>query len=392
MHSGIFVLCGLLLAQSTASTQTTGRVAGRIVADGTNAPVAGARVMMMPSAPPRPMTGRGRGGPFGPGWRPLQAQTDEDGRFVFDKVEPGSYRLDIQKTGFAPAGNEGRGATAEVAAGKTTDIVVALHKGGVIAGKVVDAQGEPIADVRLMAMRRIERPAGMPGPAGAPANFLVPAPFSGQQQTNDLGEYRIAGLAPGEYYVAATPNGGMSFGVGPGTAPVSTGKASVTTYYPGTIDQAAATPIRVAAGDTVYNIVFAMQSTPGYRVAGRVVDDSGAAVSGAMVMLMPSRPASGYMGPPGHATTGEDGRFTFADIPSGSYHVNASIPIQMGPGGGATAIASGGNGAVSSGGTYAWASILGPGQGSANATQATEVTVNGANVNGVQVVVQRQKQ
>jgi len=135
-----------------------------------------------------------------------------------------------------------------------------------------------------------------------------------------------------------------------------------------------------------------MQSTAGYRVTGRVVDDNGAVVSGAMVMLMPSRPASGFMGPPGHATSGEDGRFTFADIPSGSYHVNASIPIQMGPGGGATAIASGGIGVVRSSGNFtAWTS-LGPAGGSVNNSQPTEVTVNGANVSGVQIVVHREKQ
>ena len=379
MHSGIVVLCGLLLTQSAASTQATGRIAGRIVADGTNAPIADARIMVLPSAPPRPTAGRA--GSFGAPWRPMQAQTDENGRFVIDKVEPGTYRLEVQKTGFAPTGVEGRGTTAEVAAGKTTEVALVLQKGGVIAGKVLDAQGEPVTDVRLIAMRRTDRPAGLPGPPGS-AVFLVPAPFSGQQQTNDLGEYRIAGLAPGEYYVAAMPNGGMSLG-GPGTVPASTGKANVTTYYPGTIDQTAATPIRVAAGDTVYNIVFALQSTPGFRVSGRVVDESGAAVSGAMVMLMGSRP-SGFMGPPGHATSGEDGRFTFVDVAAGSYHVNASIPIQMGPGGGATAIASGGVGVFRT-----WTSV-GPGRGNANAAQATEVTVNGADISGVQVVLHRQ--
>jgi protocatechuate 3,4-dioxygenase beta subunit len=385
MQSGIVVLCGLLLTQAAASTPTTGRIVGRIVADGTNAPIADARILVLPSAPPRPTTA-GRGGPFGPGWRPMQAQTDENGRFVIEKVEPGTYRLEVQKTGFAPAGVEGRGATTEVAAGKTTEVALALHKGGVIAGKVLDAQGEPLADVRLMAMRRMERPAGMPGPPGA-STFLVPAPFSGQQQTNDLGEYRIAGLAPGEYYVAATPNGGMSLG-GPGTVPASTGKANVTTYYPGTIEQTAATPIKVAAGDTVYNIVFAMQSTPGYRVTGRVVDENGAPVSGAMVMLMGSRP-SGFMGPPGHATSGDDGRFTFTDVASGSYHVNASIPIQVGPGRGSTAIASGG--IVGGREVYTWTSLSGRG-GATTMPQPQDVTVNGADVSGIRVVVQRPQQ
>jgi Carboxypeptidase regulatory-like domain len=209
MQPGVVVLCGLLLSQAAASTPATGRIAGRVVADGANTPIAGARILLLPNAPPRP-TAAGR--PAGMMWRPLQAQTDDDGRFVIDKVEPGTYRLEVQKTGFAPVGEPGRGATTEVVAGKTTDVALALQKGGVIAGKVLDAQGEPLSDVRMMAMRKMDRPAGMP-PQAAAATLMVPAPAYGQQQTNDLGEYRIAGLAPGEYYVAAMPNGpGMSFG------------------------------------------------------------------------------------------------------------------------------------------------------------------------------------
>jgi hypothetical protein len=398
MPAGAVVICGLLLSQAAASTQATGRIAGRIVADGTNTPVAGARIVLLPSMPPRP-TAAGR--PIIPMWRPFQAQSDEDGRFVIEQVEPGTYRLEVQKTGFAPVGVEGRGATTEVASGKTTDVRLALHKGGVIAGKVLDAQGEPLADIRLMAMRRMERPAGMPAPAGS-AFLLVPAPFSGQQQTNDLGEYRIAGLAPGEYYVAAMPNGAMSFG-GPGSPASSTGKANTATYYPGTNDQAAATPIKVTAGETIYNIVFSMQSAPAFRISGLVVDENGAPVNGAMVMLMPARPMP-LMGPPGHATSGEDGRFTFTDVPSAAYRVNASIPIQLGNGtvsaaggaGGTVAISSptvSSSGVTTGGGSFAsWTSIASGRGGAGSTDQATEVTVNDADVSGVRVVVRRPKQ
>jgi Carboxypeptidase regulatory-like domain len=388
MQAAVVLYCALLIGQATPSTSSTsaatGRIAGRIVADGANTPIAGARIVLMPSLPPGPA------GPDGPGrmmWRPLQTQTDDDGRFVFDKVEPGKYRLDVQKTGFAPVGEPGNAATADVSAGKTTNVALALQKGGVIVGKVLDAQGEPLADVRMMAMRRMNRPAGMPAQAGSGV-FLVPAPNSGQQQTNDLGEYRIAGLAPGEYYVAAMPNGGMPFG-GPATVPTSTGKANTTTYYPGTIDQAAAQPIKVAAGETIYNIVLNLQSTPGFRITGRVVDENGAAVAGAMVMLMSSRPA-GFMGPPGHATAGDDGRFTFVDVPSGMYRVNASIPIQMnGARGGAV-----GSGAIASGGSVMTWTSAGRGRGAAagGSDQPAEVTVSGEDVADVRVVVRRAQQ
>jgi hypothetical protein len=43
------------------------------------------------------------------------------------------------------------------------------------------------------------------------------APMQGPQQTNDLGEFRVAGLVPGEYFIAAVPRRFSGFGV-PGIA------------------------------------------------------------------------------------------------------------------------------------------------------------------------------
>jgi hypothetical protein len=393
MQAAVVLFCGLLLSQADAtSTPTaTGRIAGRIVAEGANTPIAGARVTLFPSLPPRP------GGPIGPGrmmWRPIQTQTDDDGRFVFEKVDAGPYRLDVQKAGFATVGEPGQAPATVVAPGKTSDVAVTLQRGGVITGKVLDAQGEPLADVRMMAMRRLNRQA-IPAQA-ANAIFLAPAAAGGQQQTNDLGEFRLANLAPGEYYVAAMPNnGGMPFG-GPGTTPTSTGKASLTTYYPGTNDQAAASPITVTAGETVYSIVFSLQSAPGFRVTGRVVDENGAPVSGAMVMLMPARPA-GFMGGPSHAASSEDGGFTFVDIPSASYRVNASIPIQLGNGRGGVVTSSGAIGAGStvttSGGTFSsWTSASSGRRAAGSTDAAVDVSVNDADVSGIRVVVHRSQQ
>jgi hypothetical protein len=113
-----------------------------------------------------------------------------------------------------------------------------------------------------------------------------------------------------------------------------------------------------------------------------------------MVMLMPGRqagfsPPAGFMGPPGHATSGEDGRFTFVDIPSGSYSVNASIPFQVNTARGG---ASGSGAIVSSGSAVTWTSAAG-GRGAAGSSDTpAEVTVNGEDVTGVSVVIRRARQ
>ena len=113
-------------------------------------------------------------------------------------------------------------------------------------------------------------------------------------------------------------------------------------------------------------------------------------------MLMPARPAGGFS-PPSHATSGENGRFTFVDIPSASYRVNASIPIQLGNGRGTsiTSTATGVGGStvtMSSGGVSSWTSVSSGRGGAGSTDQGTEVTVSDADVSGLRVVVRRPQQ
>src|SRR5438128_751176 len=74
---GLFVAISLSQAAPTA---TTGRITGRVTAVGANTPIAGARIMLFPA-----------GRPIGPIGMPPQVTTDQDGRFVFDKLAPGEY-------------------------------------------------------------------------------------------------------------------------------------------------------------------------------------------------------------------------------------------------------------------------------------------------------------
>ena len=386
------MLAALLAALSFSQTPApaaTGRLSGRVTAEGTNAPVAGARVMVFPMM-------RAAMPPSGPMAIPPQAMTDQDGRFVFNSVAPGEYRIDVQKTGFASLMDPStRPRTYTVAAGQALDNVsIVLQKGAVISGKVLDQKGEPVTDARVMALRRIT-PAG----ASTAPPRLIPAPMQGPQQTNDIGEYRVTGLPPGEYFLAVSPRA-LGF-AGPGAAS-TTGNGGgaltpTTTYYPGTADQAGAQAITVAAGAEVSNMVFTLQSAPAYRVSGMVVDENGAPIAHAMVMLM-NDPRSGMMfiGPGGNAQTGDDGRFSIGDVTPGAYRLNASVPMFMNSGGavtgggGGVSTVSGGSGggaftswSISSGGVTTTSIVNGTPQ------QPQEVTVTDADVRGVRLVARR---
>jgi hypothetical protein len=368
----VFTIVGLVLgltfAQPAAAPQRTGgRISGRVTVEGTNAPLRDARVILLPAARPmQPMQPM-----FGP---PPQTTTDQDGRFAFSGLEPGDYRIEVQRTGYASMDDPGRGRTIQLADGQSLDnLVVQLQKGAVISGRILAPSGEPQPDVRVMALRRIENPS-------APTR-LIPAPMQGPQQTNDLGEFRLSGLPPGEYYVSAAPQMQSPFG-GPGVAPPPQGKARTTlanTYYPGTTDAAAAQPIAVARGAEVGNISFMLLSLPAFRISGVVVDETGTPVAGAMVMLM-NDPRNGmFMGPGGTARSGDDGRFTIDNVVAGSYRAIPSVPIAMG--------------GLASGGLVNWSSSGGSAvavsSGARPMDPPQEVVVTDSNVGDLRIVVRR---
>jgi len=387
------LIVAVTLAQNptAAAPAAAGRVAGRVTGEGTNAPLADARVMLFPAG--RPTTMR-----FGP---PPQTTTDQDGRFVFSGLKPGEYRIDVQRTGYAPLEEAGRGRTIQLAAGQSLDnLAIQLQKGAVISGRIVGPSGEPQSDVRMMALRRIAGPNSQ--------SRLIPAPMQGLQQTNDLGEFRLSGLPAGEYYVSAAPHMQSPFGA-PGVTPApaqgSARTTLATTFYPGTTDAAAAQPVAVARGAEVPNISFMLLSLPAFRVSGIVVDENGSPIAGAMVMLI-SDPRNGiFMGPAGNGRSGDDGGFAIDNVVAGTYRASASVPIAIGgPGGGGfvnwssvggttTVLSSGGSSTVSASSGVVGSSVGGVGgaapAGARQMDPATEVVVGDNNVAGVRIVTRR---
>jgi hypothetical protein len=351
-----------LFINQAAAPAATGGIAGRVVADGTKSPIAGAQIGLLTAGP--------QTGPMGP---PRQATTDSEGRFAFTGLAPGEYGFDVRKTGFAPMIEPmTRHRTFTVAAGQTLAVDLHLRRGGVISGRVLDGTGEPLTEAHVMAMRRIPAASN----AGGSPRFM-PAPMQGPQQTNDLGEFRVAGLAPGEYVIAAVRHGFSAFG-GPGVPPRSSGTGAhttmVTTFYPGTADQAGAQAVTVAAGAEVGNIVFTMQSAPAFRVSGIVVDEAGAPIENAMVMLMSDPRNAPMTGPIGSGRSDGSGRFAIDEVPAGTYRANASVMMSW------SGTGSGGIGA----GSFSFSSDMRGG-----IEPSAEIIVTDADVRGVRVVTRR---
>jgi hypothetical protein len=350
------------------STSATVSVAGRIVDAESRSPIPGARVMLMPTARMFPPGAAG----------PLQAVTDADGQFVFEAVAPGRYRIDAQKTGFAPLAGAEAPRMLDVAAGQVmTRLDLALTKGGAITGRIVDAGGEPVSETTVTALRQTAGPSGQ-----------VMARTLGMAQTNDLGEFRLAGLPEGNYVVIAAPRPQPPFAQSTAAAG---SMALAPTYYPGTTSKDAAHIISLASAQTVNGIEFSLLSMRAYQVSGVAVDETGSPLGGAMITLR-ADPRNGSRGAPAMGRSDQNGTFRIGGVVSGTYRVMAGMPTMWSAREGSTA-ASGGVASGITGGVVFGANVGGPAvtPPALALTTPIEVTIDNADVTDLKVVVTTRK-
>jgi len=114
--------------------------------------------------------------------------SDAEGRFRIVDLDPGEYSTTVLKKGFSPATPR---TFFTIPTSKTLQLRLIPHS--VVAGRLRNELGEPLPDVEISLRRFIQR-RGLP--------FFLPAAST---KTNDLGDYRLSGLAPGTYYLAAIP-------------------------------------------------------------------------------------------------------------------------------------------------------------------------------------------
>ena len=183
----VFLCLAGLPRENTAQTSTA-RVVGRVVDAATGAPIFDARVTFAaaPSSGTPPRTP-------GPPSLFLPAATNLDGLFVRPDVPLGRWRVTAQKTGFFMVGEDEQGLAVDVTGSRTLPDIQ-MDRGGAIAGRVLDQKGNPVSDVNVLPQR--VRSSADARPNAGPI---------GNARTNDLGQFRLAGLPPGEYRLLALP-------------------------------------------------------------------------------------------------------------------------------------------------------------------------------------------
>ncbi len=263
--------------------------------------------------------------------------TDGDGLYEFIELPAGRYNIFVSRSGFVSLQFGQRrpfesGRPLDVGNAQFVDkIDFALPRGGVIAGRVTDELGEPLAGVRMQAMRYQYLPNGRRQltPVGGGGLF-------GGVATNDLGEFRLYSLMPGTYIVSAAPVDLGGIMTSPG-APASTqNDGHGITYYPGTINVDEAQSIAVGIAE-VANASFALVPQRMTRVTGQVRDSQGKPLAASLSLRTQSGDG---MSMRMLAMAGPDGKFSVASVPPGDHFIevsprpgdeeSASVPIAAG--------------------------------------------------------------
>jgi hypothetical protein len=292
-----------------------------------------------------------------------QTATDDRGRFMLAALPAGTVRLVVSKPGFVttyygatqPGSTVGR--PIALVNDQKVDVSIRLPRGAVITGTVTDQSGQPMAGVGVRVQRVATSATGQ--------RVFVSTTGPVIPSTDDRGEFRVFGLAAGNYIVMAQPRlpgpimGGsevrpttdaevrwaeQQMRVAGGAAAASTATESLpraqamafaNVYYPNTTSAAAAGIVTVTAGQERRGIDLRMQFVPTARVEGTVTAIDGTPARGVQVTLIPEAEAAnleaerfmmlmevglaaGNMSP-----TGADGTFSLQGVEPGGYVVLA---------------------------------------------------------------------
>ena len=304
----ILLLWPLALCAQTAKLEEFSAIEGRVIDSVTGRPVGKAALLLM-----RTDSAQSRDN-----WtRSYSASSDSTGKFAIQNIEPGQYRLRASRNGFL---------TTEYGAHKSRpsgtvldlerpqqlkDVVLPLTPHGVITGRVLDADSDPLDGAQVQLLQSLY------------VNVKKVLSTTHTGYTNDLGEYRFPNLVAGRYWIYAEDFKGL--------APSSAAQEDyVPVYYPGATDAVGAIPLSVTAGAEVRADMMLRKARTA-TVKGKVLVSLPGAVGIPMVLVgrqvgHDNRPASTFrtLG----ARVNAAGEFEIRNLTPGTYRITPQVSRQ----------------------------------------------------------------
>jgi hypothetical protein len=292
-------------APSSNAKPAPAQLEGFVLNDSTGQPLRRAHIVLTPLEAGLSATG---------------SDADDEGHFLLREIPEGQYSLSAARDGFltsvAPlTGGLRMPASFHLNAGdKLTDLTFRLRPWGVMAGRVRYSDGECGVGVRVELYRTDHI-------RGRSAYSLAAS-----AATNDRGEFRIYGLAPGAYLIAtvydpaATPN----YREQPMTdsqGRVLPAVGYMTTFYPNTELMSQAVPVRVEYGQELAGLDLSLRLARKVAIHGYVVNGvTGTKLSTASITLQRvDQSGEGTMPANARVSFDKDDNFQIPSVAPGSY-------------------------------------------------------------------------
>jgi len=240
-----------------------------------------------------------------------RAFTDAKGTYRITNVPSGNYRAEAAAPGFVvvdqPPNSFRKSKALLIDKDETVEnIDFELVRGGVITGRVTDSDGRPVIEETVSI-----------SPAESNEGYVDSR--QGGVRTDDRGVYRIFGIPPGNYKLAAGTNEVSPSWESPGFRQ---------TFHPDTTDFSQATTIKVTEGSETANVDITLkEGGRTYSVRGRIIDgDSGRPIAnvpyGITVVLSPNYRGGLSDG----SVSNSDGEFQWRNLRPGKYSVYVNAP------------------------------------------------------------------
>ena len=244
--------------------------------------------------------------------------TNADGSYELTGVPPGNYFISASLPGYV-TGKENQifanlRPVNAVADGKVDRVDLDLIREGVISGVVTDADGKPVGRIPITITTEVT-------PAGA-----GPPKYAKDLRTDEQGNYRITGLPPGKYRVAA--------GHYPVTNATLFGRVGYRRmFYGDTTDESQAKTIDIAPGADIKIDLNVGSPVKTFTVSATIVDSqSGQPVTdmGYDIRVFENGKTIGGAGTRGRSN--DKGEIVIEHVPPGEYmivapHVSGTLPV-----------------------------------------------------------------
>jgi protocatechuate 3,4-dioxygenase beta subunit len=368
MRVRVGLVCTVLLgcaaiadAQVPASAAGMGSVSGHVTCGDTQKPARFATVMLLavptsitpafdPNAKADPAAMAAMMKATMSGINIVQTQTGVDGSFVAPNVAPGDYYVFASVPGYVQPLNQVQAAQnagvdlskpipgitmVHVAADHAASGDVTVERGAAVSGKVLWDDGSPVPRAIVTVQVSTTGTDGAPvtaKPKDLPPQFgmlSMAGGFSGGggsgivATSDDLGQYRIAGLAPGSYAVKVTLQVHSNFSMQAGAMNLNSIIADkpLVLYAPAALHRADAKALTLKRGDEQTDEDVTINLAGMHTVSGRVSSaEDHHGINSAMVELTDASDKDVLRG----AGVDASGGFSVTFVPPGTYNVTVT--------------------------------------------------------------------